>query len=229
VIGEESGQCNVGPGGERENERGCNSSKHEEPIIQQIAAALRLYDRTVREASVIETARLSLRLWQASDRLPFALMNANPQVMEFMPACLSRSESNAFADRMQAHFQQHGFGLYAAELRDEHRFIGFIGLSVPNFDAHFTPCVEIGWRLAAAYWRRGIATEGAHAVAAHAFEDLQMKELVSFTVPMNTASRRVMEKLGMTHDPSDDFDHPKLPNGHPLQRHVLYRLRPTTP
>jgi len=176
------------------------------------------------ETAVIETARLSLRGWRASDRLPFALMNADPRVMEFMPACLSPAESDAFAERIQAQFEQRGFGLYAAELRQEHRFIGFIGLSVPNFDTHFTPCVEIGWRLAAAYWGRGLATEGARAVAAHAFESLRIKELVSFTVPMNTPSRRVMEKLGMSHNPSDDFDHPKLPHGHPLRRHVLYRL-----
>jgi RimJ/RimL family protein N-acetyltransferase len=197
----------------------------EEPIIQQIAAALRLYDRTVAGTPVIETSRLSLRLWQPSDRVPFALMNGDPRVMEFMPACLSPAESDAVADRIQAHFEQHGFGLYAAELRDEHRFIGFVGVSVPNFDAHFTPCVEIGWRLAAADWGRGFATEGASAVAAYAFENPQLNELVSFTVPMNTKSRCVMEKLGMTHDPSDDFDHPKLPNGHPLRRHVLYRLK----
>lgn len=174
---------------------------------------------------MIETARLSLRWWQESDRLPFALMNADPRVMEFMPACLSRSESDTLADRIQAHFQQHGFGLYAAELREERRYIGFIGLFVPNFEAHFTPCIEIGWRLAAAYWGRGLATEGARAVAAYAFENLQVKELVSFTVPMNVGSRRVMEKLGMTDNPSDDFDHPKLPQGHPLRRHVLYRLK----
>jgi RimJ/RimL family protein N-acetyltransferase len=178
----------------------------------------------VPETTVIETARLSLRWWQESDKLPFALMNADPRVMEFMPACLSRAESDTLADRIQAHFQQHGFGLYAAELREERRYIGFIGLSVPNFEAHFTPCIEIGWRLAAASWSRGLATEGASAVAAYAFENLPVKELVSFTVPMNVGSRRVMEKLGMTHNPADDFDHPKLPQGHPLRHHVLYRL-----
>jgi RimJ/RimL family protein N-acetyltransferase len=177
---------------------------------------------------VIETSRLSLRLWEPSDRVPFALMNGDPRVMEFMPACLSPGESDAVADRIQAQFEQHGFGLYAAELRDERRFIGFVGLSVPNFDAPFTPCVEIGWRLAAAYWGRGLATEGARAVAAYAFENLPVKELVSFTVAMNTRSRRVIEKLGMTHNPSDDFDHPNLPQEHPLQRHVLYRLKAAT-
>src|SRR5437016_5069108 len=110
VIGKESRQCNVCPRGEREEKRDCEDSMHKEPIIQQILR-LRLYDRTVVESAVIETARLSLRWWRASDRLPFALMNADPRVMEFMPACLSPAESDAFADRIQAQFEQRGFGL----------------------------------------------------------------------------------------------------------------------
>jgi len=175
---------------------------------------------------VIETARLRLRRWQESDRTAFALMNADRQVMEFMPGCLSRAESDALVDRIQAHFRQNGFGLYATELVQENRFIGFIGLSVPDFEAHFTPCVEIGWRLGAAYWGQGLATEGARAVAGYAFENLKIGELVSFTVPMNRGSRRVMEKIGMAHAVSDDFDHPTLREGHPLRRHVLYRLTP---
>jgi len=173
---------------------------------------------------VIETPRLCLRQWRESDRVPFALMNADPRVMEFMPGCLTRAESDAVADRIEAHFSRHGFGLYAAELREGHQFAGYIGLAVPNFEAHFTPCVEIGWRLGAAYWGQGLATEGAGAVVKYAFENLGIRALVSFTVPGNTRSRRVMEKIGMTHDPSEDFDHPNLPEGHPLRRHVLYRL-----
>jgi ribosomal-protein-alanine N-acetyltransferase len=151
-------------------------------------------------------------------------MNADRQVMEFMPRCLSRAESDALVDRIEAHFQQYGFGLYAAEVGQEKRFIGFIGVSVPDFKAHFTPCVEIGWRLGAAHWGQGLATEGARAVARYAFENLKIGELVSFTVPANQRSRRVMEKIGMTRTASDDFDHPKLPEGDPLRRHVLYRL-----
>jgi RimJ/RimL family protein N-acetyltransferase len=151
-------------------------------------------------------------------------MNADRQVMEFMPRCLSRAESDALVDRIETHFQQYGFGLYAAELGQEKRFIGFIGVSVPDFKAHFTPRVEIGWRLGAAHWGQGLATEGARAVARYAFENLKIGELVSFTVPANQRSRRVMEKIGMTHTASDDFDHPKLPEGDPLRRHVLYRL-----
>jgi RimJ/RimL family protein N-acetyltransferase len=117
--------------------------------------------------------------------------------------------------------------LLAAELRDTGEFIGFVGLAVPRFVAAFTPCVEIGWRLDPAYWGRGLATEGARAVVGHAFDVLHLDELVSFTIPGNTRSRRVMEKVGMTHDPREDFDHPLLLPGHPMRRHVLYRLKRT--
>jgi RimJ/RimL family protein N-acetyltransferase len=174
---------------------------------------------------IVTTERQILRQWRDSDREAFARMNADPRVMVFMPSVLSTEESDALADRIEAHFRQHGFGLYAVELRQGGSFIGFIGLSVPTFVAPLTPCVEIGWRLAAEYWRQGLASEGAKAVVRHAFEALGLGELVSFSVPANTRSRRVMEKLGMAHDPSDDFDHPRLPEGHPLRRHVLYRLR----
>lgn len=170
------------------------------------------------------TDRLILRRWRESDREPFARLNADARVMEFMPGILSVQESNMLADRIEAHFQQHGFGLYAAELRSNGSFIGFVGLSVPSFQAAFTPCVEIGWRLAADYWKQGLATEGAREIARYGFEILGVPELVSFTVPANTRSIRVMKKLGMSNNPQDDFDHPRLPVGHPLRRHVLYRV-----
>jgi ribosomal-protein-alanine N-acetyltransferase len=173
----------------------------------------------------IETPRLLLRHWISADRERFARMNADPGVMAFFEATLSRAESDALVDRVQAHFNRHGFGPWAAELRESGEFIGFIGLSIPAFEAHFTPCVEIGWRLAAAHWNRGLATEGARAALDDGFERLGLAEVVSFTVPANRPSRRVMEKLGMTHDAGDDFDHPGLPVGHPLRRHVLYRLK----
>lgn len=172
----------------------------------------------------IETPRLTLRAWRESDREPFAALNADPRVMEFFPECLTRGESDAGVDRILTHFRDRGFGLYAAELTSENRFIGYVGLNVPRFAAHFTPCVEIGWRLAADSWGRGLATEGAQAVVQHAFGNLGLVELVSFTVPANIRSRRVMKKLGMTHDSADDFDHPGLAEGHPLRPHVLYRL-----
>jgi len=172
----------------------------------------------------IETTRLRLRRWLASDRVPFAALNADPLVMEHFPRVLSRDESNALADRIEAHFERHGFGLWAAEIRGSAPFVGFVGLAVPSFEASFTPCVEVGWRLAREHWGRGLATEGARAAVELASRDLGLREVVSYTVPANRRSRRVMEKLGMTHDPADDFDHPELPVGHPLRRHVLYRL-----
>lgn len=148
--------------------------------------------------------------------------------MEFMPGLLSREESDLIVDRIEAHFARHGFGLCAMELREDRSFIGFVGLAVPPFQAAFTPCVEIGWRLAHDYWGRGLATEGARRVVRYAFEEAGLDALVSFAVPQNVRSLRVMAKLGMTHDPTDDFDHPRLPEGHPLRRHVLYRLRRET-
>jgi RimJ/RimL family protein N-acetyltransferase len=172
----------------------------------------------------LSTDRLILRRWCAGDREPFARMNADPQVMEFYPARLSPAESNALIDRAEAHFERHGFGPYATELRATGECIGYVALAVPSFEAHFTPCVEIGWRLAAAHWGRGLASEGARALVDHAFKNLNLSALVSFTVPANLRSLRVMEKLGMTRDPHEDFDHPSLPAGHPMRKHVLYRL-----
>jgi RimJ/RimL family protein N-acetyltransferase len=173
----------------------------------------------------IETPRLVLRGWTDADHEPFARLNADPRVMRLMPRALSREESDAAAENIASFIAERGFGLYAAELKDDRAFLGFIGLSIPKFEAAFTPCVEIGWRLAADYWNRGLASEGARAVAEHAFRDVGLAELVSFTVPHNLASRRVMEKIGMTRDPAEDFDNPRLEPGHPLRRHVLYRLR----
>ena len=169
--------------------------------------------------------RLVLRRWRAADREPFARMNADPKVMEFLPALLPREESDALVDRIEGHFAEHGFGLWAIESKDTGEFIGYVGLAVPSFEASFTPCVEIGWRLAVEHWGRGLATEGASRVVERAFGSLGLQELVSFTTEANQRSRRVMEKLGMTRDPAEDFDHPSLPEGHRLRRHVLYRLR----
>jgi ribosomal-protein-alanine N-acetyltransferase len=167
---------------------------------------------------MLATPRLILRPFGDSDRDPFAIMNADPRVMEFFPSTLSRAESDALVDRIEEHRQLHGFSVLATELRETGEFIGYIGLFIPTFEAHFTPCVEIGWRLAASHWGRGLAVEGAEEVLSHAGGDV-----VSFTTERNFRSRRVMEKLGMTHDPTDDFDHPRLPEGHPQRRHVLYR------
>jgi RimJ/RimL family protein N-acetyltransferase len=174
---------------------------------------------------ILDTDRLSLRRWRDADRDAFARMNADARVMEFMPGLLTREQSDDAVDRIEEHFNAHHFGLCAAELRVDGSFVGFVGIWVPAFEAAFTPCVEIGWRLAAEYWGRGLATEGARAIAAYAFEILKLPELVSFTVPGNVRSRRVMEKLEMTRDPAEDFDHPQVAEGHLMRRHVLYRMR----
>jgi RimJ/RimL family protein N-acetyltransferase len=184
----------------------------------------------------ITTPRLLLRSWRPADREPFRAINADPRVMEFFPSTLTAAESDALAGRIELHFATHGFGGFAAELRATAQFIGFIGLAAPSFDATFLlplsarsdanppPVFEIGWRLAHSTWGNGLATEGARAVAHYAFETLNLPSLISFTVPANLRSRRVMEKIGMVHDPTADFLHPSLPQGHPLRPHVLYRL-----
>ncbi|MFZ1429726.1 MAG: GNAT family N-acetyltransferase [Geminicoccaceae bacterium] len=173
---------------------------------------------------MITTARLRLRLWREQDLPAFAALNADPRVMEHFPGTLSSTDSDAMAARHRAHLAAHGFGLWAVEVPGRAAFIGCVGLAVPRFAAHFTPCVEIGWRLAAEHWGQGYATEAAAAVLGHAFGRLGLEQVVSFTVPANLRSRRVMERLGMTRAPADDFDHPSLPEGHPLRPHLLYRL-----
>jgi RimJ/RimL family protein N-acetyltransferase len=169
------------------------------------------------------TDRLRLRRWRPADRAPFAQLNADPRVMEHFSGVLSPEESDAVIAGIAVHIDRHGFGLWAVEIPGVAPFAGFIGLSVPRFEAHFTPCVEIGWRLAAEQWGRGYATEGARAVLMWGFQTLGLDEIVSFTVPANLRSQRVMQNIGMVHDPEDDFDHPSLPEGHPHRRHVLYR------
>lgn len=170
------------------------------------------------------TSRLILREWTDEDQEPFAAMNADPRVMEFLPGPLTRDESDAMAERIRSHFGEHGFGLWGVEVRGGPKFIGFIGLNIPKFEAHFTPCVEVGWRLAAEFWGHGYAPEGAHAALEYGFRELALDEIVAITVPHNLKSRRVMEKIGMRHDPAGDFPHPNLPEGDPLSRHVLYRI-----
>ncbi|GAA0373047.1 GNAT family N-acetyltransferase [Microbispora corallina] len=172
--------------------------------------------------TTIATGRLLLRRWRAADRKPFAALNADPAVMEHFPAPLSREQSDALADRVEEGFEEHGFGLWAVEAGGE--FIGFTGLSVPRFTAHFTPCVEIGWRLARSAWGHGYATEAARAALADGFGRAGLTEVVSFTAVSNLRSQAVMRRLGMTHDPAEDFDHPALFDDSPLRRHVLYRL-----
>lgn len=174
------------------------------------------------------TDRLLLRPWRAADREPFAALNSDPEVMEHFPALLTREASDAMVDRCIAAMAEQGWGLWALEVRASGRFVGFVGLSVPSFEAPFTPCVEIGWRLARAAWGQGYAVEAARAVLDAAYGPGGLDEVVSFTAQGNTRSRRVMERIGMSRDPADDFDHPRLPPGHRLSRHVLYRLGRST-
>ena len=178
---------------------------------------------------VLRTARLVLRGWRPDDLAPFAALNADPEVMEHLPGVLDRERSDALAGRIGAHFAREGFGLWAVEVAGGAPFIGFVGLSRVPFDAHFTPAVEVGWRLARAAWGFGYATEAARAAVAFGFDRVGLDEIVSFTVAANRRSRAVMARLGMHRDPADDFDHPLVgPDDH-LRRHVLYRLRAPRP
>jgi RimJ/RimL family protein N-acetyltransferase len=170
------------------------------------------------------TARLHLRQWQAGDLAPFAALNADPEVMRFYPRTLSRTESDALAMREHDHLAKRGFALWALEQRRDGAFLGFTGLAVPAFEAAFTPCVELGWRLGRAYWGCGFASEAARACLELAFGELGLEEVVAFTVPGNVRSRALMARLGMQHDRQGDFEHPRLPPGHALRAHVLYRL-----
>ncbi len=174
---------------------------------------------------MIETERLALRRWRDSDIEPFAALNADQTAMRFMPGMMTGAETRAMVRRIREHFDAQGFGLWAVEVPGVAPFIGFVGLQRPTFEAHFTPCVEIGWRLAPAYWGKGYATEAAAAALRFGFENLNLDQIVSFTVAANKPSWSVMERIGMTRDPAEDFDHPRLPEGHPLRRHILYRIR----
>ncbi|RNL64338.1 N-acetyltransferase [Nocardioides marmoriginsengisoli] len=176
----------------------------------------------------LRTPRLLLRQWRQEDLAPYAVLNADPVVMEFFPAPLTTAESNAHAQRQHDLLDSDRPALFAVERRGEGDFIGFIGLAVPRFEAPFTPCVEIGWRLSRNAWGLGLATEGARAVLAHGFDHHRLTEIVSFTTVQNTRSRAVMERIGLVRDPAGDFDHPSLPDGHPLRPHVLYRTAAVT-
>jgi len=177
-----------------------------------------------RAALTLTTPRLLLRAWREEDLAAFAALNADARVMEFFPKPLTRAESDTAARRNAEHFERHGFGKWAVEVRSGPPFVGYVGLAVPAFEAHFTPCVEIGWRLAAEHWGRGYATEGARASLAHAFDVLDRDEVVSFTTTANQRSRHVMEKLGLVRRPEEDFDHPGVPATWTGRRHVVYAI-----
>ncbi len=173
----------------------------------------------------LRTDRLWLRPWCQADREPFAKMCANAAVMEFFPSIMSRAESDASVDRIEAGFVKRGWGLWAVEVLGQSPFIGFVGLNVPSCELPCSPCVEIGWRLMCSAWGQGFATEAARAVLSFGFETLHLPEIVSYTAEANRRSRRVMDRLGMSHDPVENFDHPLVPEDNWLRRHVLYRKR----
>ena len=172
----------------------------------------------------VRTERLLLRGWTGADRAPFAVMNADPRVMEHFPETYSRERSDALVDRIEQRWRDHGYSLWAVERLDSGDFIGYVGLSAATFEAPFTPAVEVGWRLATEHWGHGFATEGARAALDHGFGPWGMAEIVSFTAVGNVRSWRVMERLGMIRDPASDFEHPAVPAGHPSKPHVFFRM-----
>ena len=172
----------------------------------------------------LRTERLLLRQWRDTDLEPFAALNADPETMRYFPEPPSREESDALAERARRQIDEQDWGLWAVEVVGGASFIGFVGLSRPSFEEHFTPAVEVGWRLAREHWGHGYATEAGRAALGYGFAELGLDEIVSFTSTLNEPSWRVMERLGMSHDPADDFEHPRVPVDHPLRPHVLYRL-----
>lgn len=175
----------------------------------------------------LQTPRLSLRMWREDDLEPFAALNADPDVMEHFPSAMTEADTAKMITWIEDHFHKYGFGLWAVEHKDSGKLVGFTGLAVPSFEAEFMPSVEVGWRLGKEHWGNGYATEAARAALEYGFSEANLEHIVSFTIPANTRSTRVMERLGMTHDPADDFDHPAMSAGSPLQRHVLYRMSAT--
>lgn len=170
----------------------------------------------------LETSRLRLRPWRDEDFAPFAALNADPQVMAHFPATLDRVESDVLAARCQSLIEAQGWGFWATEIKASGDFIGFVGLHRPIAELPFSPCVEIGWRLARPFWGQGYASEAARAALSFAFNDLALAEVVAFTSLENRRSQAVMERLGMRR--AENFEHPALPPGHPLREHCLYRL-----
>lgn len=168
--------------------------------------------------AALRTSRLLLRQWRDEDVAAFAELSADPAVMEYLLPL------PGWAARKRAHWAEHGFGQWVVEIPGEASFVGAVGLETVSYEAHFTPAVEVAWRLAQKYWGKGYATEAARAALSYGFQQLRLEEIVAITVPANWRSRRVVERLGMTRAFEDDFDHPRLPEG-PLKRHVLYRLR----
>ena len=171
---------------------------------------------------IIETKRLVLRRWREADREPFADLNGDPQTLVFFPSTLTRAESDALVDRIEARFEAHGYGLWALEVKETGQFIGFTGLAPMPDDVPGAGGTEIGWRLARRAWHRGYATEAALAARDVAFTRAGLAELWSMTAVLNTPSQAVMRRIGMTE--AARFAHPRVPDGSPLKPHVVYHL-----
>lgn len=176
------------------------------------------------DAPLIETPRLLLRGWCDADIEAWADMNADPRVMEFFVRTYERDESRADGVRLRARLEADGFGWWIVERKDDGTFAGVIALQQVPYPP-VAPAVEVGWRLPVSAWGQGFASEGGAAALRYAFDRLKFEEVVSMTATLNLRSQRVMERLGMTHDPADDFEHPRIEEGHPLRHHVLYRIR----
>lgn len=172
-----------------------------------------------------ETERLILRKWREEDTVSFCAINNDPKVIEFLRGAMSLKECKNFIAKTNLRIEKWGFGLWSVALKGDEESIGFVGLNCPDFESHFTPCVEIGWRLASRHWGKGYAVEAAKASLKIGFENFDLKEIVAFTVPKNLRSISVMEKIGMKRDFAGDFNHPKLPLDHHLSRHILYRVQ----
>jgi len=171
---------------------------------------------------IFESERLGFRTWLDRDTEPFFQLNSDPEVMEFFPSLHSYEQTVAYIDRITTFFEENNFGLWAVDEKDSGKFIGFIGLTRATFESPFTPCIEIGWRLAKAFWGKGYATEGAAACLDYGFNTLGLSEINSFTAVTNKRSERVMQKIGMKY--IGNFEHTSLPEGHPLRPHVLYKI-----
>lgn len=178
---------------------------------------------STRSSYIIQTERLGLRDWKASDKEPFIAMNQDPEVMEFFPSLKTAEETISLIDRLQKHIAERAYGFFAVDRLDTGEFIGFIGIVYQTFESHFTPCIEIGWRLQRAHWFNGFATEGAKACIKYAFETLNAEEVYSFTTVLNSKSEKVMRKIGMKK--IGEFDHPQLAADDPLLRHILYQIK----
>jgi RimJ/RimL family protein N-acetyltransferase len=176
------------------------------------------------DGPTLHTERLILRRWRDEDSDAFASLNADPVVMEHFPGVLTREESDQMIRRMELHFEEFGFGLWAVEIRWAEKLIGFCGLAVPTFNTHFTPAVEVGWRLTRDEWGSGYATESAKAAIDFGFEHARLDEILSWTIPANERSQGVMTRLGMSRAPELDFDHPRFLDDERLRRHIVYRL-----